>query len=475
VTITAPEPALDLVAFEDTASVRLALAWFTGTVEPGTETTVRTNYVTNPRAALDTAGWTAAGGTLTRVTTSALGATAFQVSATGGASAAGSFLSVPALPAETWSASARARTTTAGTYARVSIEWRQSTTVLSTTHGTIAALSTTADATFTVTGTAPSNTDNARIRVFLFSGVGGANPTAGQIIQYVDVLTERAATPGAYFDGDTTDTADTVYAWTGAANSSSSTATTTTVTGEPELVPGPQLGFATVARVSRDGVVANVRDAEPAELDAENKWVGFDYEPPLDIPFYYFATSTAAPGETVLSAEILLASGGRTWLRHPGRPALSTQLTLVRGPALSRPIETGVFNVQGRSRAIAVTARRQSERGTLEIDAATEAENLAIVALIEDGATLLLTTPAGAGLPGNMYVVLGEATEERYTGYGFEPSRRWSIPFIVVDRPEGPAAPFGNSWSDAFGGYASWHALLVGEETWSDLLAGVST
>lgn len=81
------------------------------------------------------------------------------------------------------------------------------------------------------TGVAPVNA--ATIRIVPRCPSMGANTTL-----YVDGLTaETTATDGSYFDGDTPDTADYLYEWTGTPNASTSTKTsiTTTVTREPVI------------------------------------------------------------------------------------------------------------------------------------------------------------------------------------------------------------------------------------------------
>lgn len=233
------------------------------------------------------------------------------------------------------------------------------------------------------------------------------------------------------------------------------------------------IAFATVARVAADGTIINVRNAEPAQTDGAGAWIGFDYEAPLDLDCYYVATSTTFPGDQTLSNTVSLASGGTTvWLRHPGRPPLNIRITLAEAPTMTRAAAQGVHYVLGRSRPVATTSQRRAQAGTLLVRTDTDDDRAALEALIEDGAVLLLSTPAGWGL-GNMYIAIGDVDEDRVVQYGPDTHRLWSLPFAVVDRPAGAAVASGNSWSDALGAYASWQELALAEGTWSGLLAGV--
>jgi hypothetical protein len=235
--------------------------------------------------------------------------------------------------------------------------------------------------------------------------------------------------------------------------------------------PTPDPTTALVERVNADGTVSAVRGADPATLVA-GQWVGDDYEAPLDQTFYYQATSTQVAGTTVTSAVYTLASGGATWLKHPGRPLLNLKVTPTRAPDLTRPIEQGVFDVLGRSRPVAVSMLRRAEAGELELATATDNERTALLAILQDGVPLLFSPPAGYGI-GAVYVAVAEVQERRITSYGKEPSRLWTLPFTVVDRPSGGALAAGNSWSDLLGAYPSWSQALATEGTWTGVLEKV--
>ncbi|MFF1820399.1 hypothetical protein ACFVWG_24045 [Kribbella sp. NPDC058245] len=247
---------------------------------------------------------------------------------------------------------------------------------------------------------------------------------------------------------------------------------TTRVSVSLSWTSDPVPATATVERVNADGTVIPVRGADPATLVA-GAWIGDDYEAPLDLSFYYQATSTDRPGVVVTSETYEMDSAGRTWLKHPGRPFLNTVVEVAGPPDLTRPVAQGVFEVLGRSRPVAVTMRRNSERGELVLNTRTDTERVALVGLLDDGGPLFLAAPGGYGL-GSVYIAVGEVTERRLTGLGATQDRQFVLPFTVVDRPIGTALALGNSWSDVYGAYASWSQLLATEGTWTGVLEGVS-
>jgi hypothetical protein len=228
---------------------------------------------------------------------------------------------------------------------------------------------------------------------------------------------------------------------------------------------------ATVERVDATGYVTAVRGAERATL-VVGAWVGDDFEAPLDVAFYYRATSADRPGEQLTSATYSIASGGSTWLKHPGKPFLNSKVTVGAAPSLTRPVAQGVFDVLGRSAPVAVTMRRNSARGELSLVTATDNERYVLLSLIDDGSPLYLQTPAGFGI-GNVYVAVGEVAENRIGGLGAVTDRLWSLPFTVIDRPIGPLIATGNSWNDLLGAYPTWSQALDTEGTWTGVLEGI--
>jgi len=246
---------------------------------------------------------------------------------------------------------------------------------------------------------------------------------------------------------------------------------TTRVSVSLSWTSAPVPATASVQRVNADGTVVPVRGADPATLVA-GAWVGDDYEAPLDEVFYYQATSVDRPGVTITSPTYTMDSAGKTWLKHPGRPFLNSIIEVAAPPDLTRPVAQGVFEVLGRSRPVAVTMRRNSERGTLVVNTRTDVDRSAILGLLDDGNPLFLSTPGGYGI-GSVYIAVAEVTEHRRTVLGRTEDRSFDLPFTVVDRPPGTAVAVGNSWADVLAAYASWSQVLATEGTWTGVLEGV--
>ncbi|MPY72508.1 MAG: hypothetical protein GEU92_20940, partial [Alphaproteobacteria bacterium] len=163
---------------------------------------------------------------------------------------------------------------------------------------------------------------------------------------------------------------------------------------------------ATITRVNGDGSTEVVRSANPATLVA-GQWLDYDYDPGLDETVSYMATSTEQSGTVIESAQVIVASQGSTWLKHPGKPALNRVVQVTTPPALTRPADVGVFPVLGRKQPIAVGATRRSVAGTLELASFTDEERAGLVNLLADGAVLLLTTPGGYGI-GRLFLAIGD-------------------------------------------------------------------
>lgn len=227
----------------------------------------------------------------------------------------------------------------------------------------------------------------------------------------------------------------------------------------------------TVSRINGDGSVEVVRSANPATL-VNGRWLGYDYDPGLDEPISYVATSTEAPGTVIESTQITVASNGNTWLKHPGKPVLNRTVQVVRPPDVTRPIDVGVFTVIGRRRPIAVSSTRRSATGTLELSSHTEEDRDGLLDLFADGSVLLFTSPGGYGV-GRLFLAVGDVEEVRPAGAAPHPTRLWTVPFTEVDAPPGGVLATGNSYSDVTGTYASYNDLLQTEGTYENLLAGV--
>lgn len=93
---------------------------------------------------------------------------------------------------------------------------------------------------------------------------------------------------------------------------------------------------------------------------------------------------------------------------------------------------------------------------------------------IIDGSTLGLAVrePVDFGMPGVLYFVAGEVTEERTSPLGREPSRRWRVPITRVERPVivGMTSAGSNLWSAQTpnpGETETWSVWTAARESWA--------
>lgn len=230
-----------------------------------------------------------------------------------------------------------------------------------------------------------------------------------------------------------------------------------------------------IGRIDPTGFTDIIRAGTVVDLSG-GAVVVYDYEAPLDLPVTYTATqvtpATTTP-ETARSAEVTLASNTYTWLKDPGLPTRNQRLDEVKGIAsLTRPARAGVFHIIDRTHPIVVSARREGRVGELVFHTATDIQREAMVTLLSRGTVLLLQTPANYGF-GSAYVHVSDALEERVGILGSEPTRRWTLPITMVDRPAGLATlPIWNTWANVASTYATWSDLVDTGKTWYQVAEG---
>ena len=179
----------------------------------GTAVETRRNYLTNPNFELNAAGWTPElGAVLTRYTTA-------PISGTGSGRLSGPagdvYASSPTAEGESWT---------------FSLDYKSDGTVTGAPTFYLVQIGGTPVTPFTPVNLPLSQVSAARFSTSPYvMGPGGTQvvaviiaPTGGALI-LDNLLLEKSATVGTYFDGDNPDTEANIYAWTGAANASAST------------------------------------------------------------------------------------------------------------------------------------------------------------------------------------------------------------------------------------------------------------
>jgi hypothetical protein len=140
---------------------------------------------------------------------------------------------IPVTAGQTYTFSYWGRTATASITSRINLFWATDTDLISTSGGGNVVLATNTWTRRSVTAVAPVGATKVGLHV-------GMNAMAAGAIVYIDaILLEKSDTLGNYFDGDTADTADSTYAWTGTFHESTSTELVTRGTGRINPIKNP--------------------------------------------------------------------------------------------------------------------------------------------------------------------------------------------------------------------------------------------
>lgn len=228
-----------------------------------------------------------------------------------------------------------------------------------------------------------------------------------------------------------------------------------------------------VGRYDPSGFVQLIRNGSQVTLAGGLATI-YDYEAPLDVNVRYIATQMVPPGpptEVAESAVKVIPSQGLSWLKDPALPSKNMPLRIITSIAqLSRPSRAGVFNILDRTYPVVVTNKRQAPIGEMVCHTLSDQERTGMTDLLARGSILLLQTPGAYGW-GSQYVYVSDAVESR-VGLAMEQARRWTLPFVVVDRPEGLTEGAANpkTWQAVKDIYATWDALAATGKTWDQLL-----
>ena len=225
-----------------------------------------------------------------------------------------------------------------------------------------------------------------------------------------------------------------------------------------------------VQRVDTDGVATTIRSGATMTLTNKTGTI-VDFEAPMDVSLYYTVSQvTPAGSETGTSSYFTLVSYGVTWLKDPATSTYNMRIDYVEDlQTLTRDAQAGVFNIIDRRYPIVVATRRHGWHGDFVCHTATINQRTQMINLLSRGQVLLLSTPGSYGI-GNVYVSVGDVTEER-VGKVYETFRRWTLPMTMVDRPAQLAStPLGNRWIDVETNFVTWNDLYVRNYTWDYLL-----
>jgi hypothetical protein len=194
----------------------------------------------------------------------------------------------------------------------------------------------------------------------------------------------------------------------------------------------------------------------------------YDYEMPYGQAVTYSTVEQPAVTATVTVDET------RSWLIHPGVPALSRTVEFRAGSfdTEDRAVNSGVFQPIGRRNSVVVTdGQRKSPKGTFTLATDTLGDLAALMALMDNAGVLLLNVPVSDGLGiETAYIAVQDLQVTRPSDVGTDQARDIIMPYIVVDSPLG-GSQSERTWTDITTTYASWTALLAGQATWAHVLA----
>ncbi len=228
---------------------------------------------------------------------------------------------------------------------------------------------------------------------------------------------------------------------------------------------------ATITRLDPDGRTRAVRLADPVQLVGGTATV-LDYESPFGRPTTYRAR---AGGTTVESAAVTL-DPARPWLRHPNVPSLSFELLALDASTdaeRTRRSTRAVHQVLGRTTPLVITAgSRRSPESTLVVRTTTDTERRRLTSLLDNEDVLLLTVPVsrGWGALEHEYLSVGDVAEARLVNVGHVPDRRFTLPYVVVDRPSGGVVA-AYTYADVLAEHPTYGDLLTRYATYGDLIA----
>jgi hypothetical protein len=127
------------------------------------------------------------------------------------------------------------------------------------------------------------------------------------------------------------------------------------------------------------------------------------------------------------------------------------------------------------ARPSTASRQRSDAASTLTLVSRTFIDRDAVLDVLKPGTPLLWQVPPEYGQP-DRYIQVGDATVARYhPDHRYQP-RTITLPFVVVDRPEGPAQGIcGARIGDLCDTYATWGAMTAAGLSYQDILLGFAS
>lgn len=156
------------------------------------------------------------------------------------------------------------------------------------------------------------------------------------------------------------------------------------------------------------------------------------------------------------------------WLKTIAKPFLNRPVTVVDFSSVQRSARNGIFPVVNRTYAVAVTDVRTGRQFELtlmtpSLEAADELDTI-----LAGGEPVFLHTPAGCPVPGPLYAVVGDITQERRSTRGAR--RYFSLPLTEVAAPGTDVVGATVTCQGVLNVYTTCQAVLDAHPTCADLL-----
>lgn len=278
-------------------------------------------------------------------------------------------------------------------------------------------------------------------------------------------------------------------------------ATSLTVAVTPPAVPIPGI---TLVRVERATSATGPWTVVGQASIVDGYGFFYDNTAPFDTPVWYRFTyifsdgSAGDPGGGGMDVgPLTLVGTGAVVLSDPMRPwadlefqfCSSTQMVTdalcsPEGPALVwvrfgdrvRDSDAGLFSILDAEHPADIHARRKDHTGALAFFSRTLAAIQSAKDLFTAGGPLFLRAPAEYGdtdfflQPGSLLEsYLSERIDQR------KPFRRWSVPYVVVDRPLGPQQGTAcANWCAVEAAFPTFADLTATGDTWADVATGTT-
>jgi len=228
-----------------------------------------------------------------------------------------------------------------------------------------------------------------------------------------------------------------------------------------------------IFRTAPSGNEAGVRGAVDTPVPADTtSLVVRDYEAPFDLQLTY--TATVYDGTTIVGTATatftLVWDDCEAWLVDLARPTNSLPTVIESLRELTFDAATAIHRVLNRRAPVVTSLPAWTPAAELIVLADTLTERDRMRALFGSGYPFLLRTTPDLGI-GNLYLDLTSFVEERISGYGYDPQRRFRIACVQVERPDPaiyvPLAP--NTYDHVKATYATYAALKAAVGTYDEL------